>query len=110
MPAAIKNILRDKGETVPMVLVYRQGASLPPVDLTGCAAALTLLDRIGDAPVVLDSTNGGITLGTTDGRIQINLDLASYTALAEGQYAYELSVTFASGKKKVLANGKWTIR
>lgn len=110
MPAATKDILKDHGATAPWSMVYRQGKNLPPVNLTGCGALFELADRTGSAPVVLDTGNGGITLGTTGGEISVNLAHASYTALPAGEYSYRLGVTFSSGEKRYLARGKWTMR
>lgn len=92
-------------------MVYRQGRALPPVDLTGCSASFEITDRIGGAPVTLDTAiGGGITLGTTGGEISVDLGHASYTALPAGEYTYKLAVVFAGGEKRYLVVGKWTIR
>lgn len=107
MPAATKNILRDKGETTPFAMTYRQGKNLPPVDLTGCTAMFLLT---GVAGAELNTANGGITLGTTGGEIVVNLAHASYAALQAGEYSYRLGVLFSSGETRFLARGKWTIR
>lgn len=109
MPAAIKNLVRDKGETMPLEMVYRQGRNLPPVDLTGCAAGIEFLDRVGGTPVALTTANGGIALGGVAGTISVDLAHASYIAMQLGDYCYELYVTFAGGQTRHLVRGKWTI-
>lgn len=110
MPAAIKNITRDLGATRPWIATLRQSRNGPPVDLTGCAASLTLSDRVGGADVVLDTANGGIVLGGVAGTIEVDLSHASYTALPSGEYSYRLGLAYADGKMEILARGTWSIR
>lgn len=110
MPAATHNVIRDLGATRPWRMTYRQGKNLPPVDLIGCTAALTLQDRVGGADVALDTANGGITLGGAEGTIEINLAHAGYAALPAGEYSYRLRLTYAGGAAEVLARGTWSIR
>lgn len=110
MPAAHYNILRDLGATRAWRMTYRQGRALPPVDLTGCGAALTLSDRVGGLDVALTSGNGGVNLGGVDGTIEVLLSHPAYQALTAGEYTYALRITYANGEADYLLRGTWSIR
>jgi len=59
--------------------------------------------------VSLTSSNGKITVGTTNGKFTLNLTVAETTALAAGQYVYDLEVTSPGGVVTRLLEGGFTV-
>jgi hypothetical protein len=109
MPAETLDLVFDLGETENQIFIIQDDEFGPPSDLTGYAAALEIIDRVGGAKTVLDTVNGGISLGGASGEINIELSHAAYIALPAGEYAWRILMT-QSGETFALLRGKWTIR
>ncbi|WP_218158662.1 hypothetical protein [Streptosporangium canum] len=83
----------DQGSTVKRALRWlRNGV---PVDLTGAKARMEIRTSAGGTLLHrLDTINGGLVLGGTDGTIQILIPAAASTAWGTLQGVYDLEVIF----------------
>jgi hypothetical protein len=94
--AATYNISADQGSTFLLTITYGQpGAATPtPVDLTGFGARMQVRTAAGDPTALLDAStvNGFIVLGGPAGTININIPATLMTALAAGNYKYDLDI------------------
>jgi hypothetical protein len=81
------------------------------VDVTGYTAAMDVKNSANSATniVELSSSNGRITVGTTNGKFTLNLSAATTTSLAAGQYVYDLEVTSPGGVVTRLLEGGFTV-
>lgn len=109
MPAENLDLVFDLGETENQIFVIQDDEFGPPSDLTGYTAALEISDRAGGPMTVLDTANGGISLGGTNGEINIDLSHPDYSAIPAGEYSWRILMTQA-GETFALLRGKWTIR
>lgn len=81
------------------------------VTVTGYAAAMSVKNSPTSATTIisLTSANGRITVGTTDGKFTLALTAAQTTALAAGNYVYDLEVTAPNGTVTRLLEGGFTV-
>ena len=81
------------------------------VDVTGYTAAMSVKYSPTSVSTIvsLTSSNGRITVGTTDGKFTLNLSAAETTALAPGDYVYDLEVTAPGGTVTRLLEGGFTV-
>ena len=81
------------------------------VDVTGYTAAMDVKNSATSVSSIIElsSSNGRITVGTTNGKFTLNLSAATTTALAAGQYVYDLEVTSPGGVVTRLLEGGFTI-
>lgn len=96
-----------QGADFERVLTWSLGEPSVLVDLTGYAARMQLRTYTESADVVLDLTtaNGRITLGGTDGTIELHLTATDTEALPANQYAYDLEVIAPGGFVTRLVEG-----
>ena len=81
------------------------------VDVTGYSAAMSVKNSPTSASTIisLTSANGKITVGTTNGKFTLALTAAETTALAAGNYVYDLEVTAPNGTVTRLLEGGFTV-
>jgi hypothetical protein len=81
------------------------------VNVTGYTAAMSVKNSPSSSTTIisLTSSNGRITVGTTDGKFTLNLSAATTTSLAAGQYVYDLEVTSPGGVVTRLLEGGFTV-
>ena len=81
------------------------------VDVTGYSAAMDVKYSPTSTTSIttLTSANGKITVGTTDGTFTLNLTAAQTSALAAGNYVYDLEVTSPGGTVTRLLEGGFTV-
>lgn len=81
------------------------------VNVTGYTAVLTVKYSPSSETsiVVLSTDNGRITVGTTDGKFTLALTAAQTTALAAGNYVYDLEVTAPDATVTRLLEGGFTV-
>lgn len=114
MTAATYDITIDQGATYALSMIYRGpniDADTPgdPFDVTGCTAAMQIRLAVG-SPVLISATeNAGITVGTTDGRIDVILPEEQTILLTTKRARYDLYITFPNGTVRRLLEGKVTI-
>jgi hypothetical protein len=79
--------------------------------VTGYSAAMSVKNSPTSVSTIvsLTSANGRITVGTTDGKFTLNLTAAETTALAAGNYVYDLEVTSPGGVVTRLLEGGFTV-
>ncbi len=105
----------DAGATFAATIFWRlqeTPASTPvAVDLTGYTASMLI--GLGGCSTTLLATltteNGGITLGTTNGRIDLLLTATATAQYAAGPYLYYLDLTDADGLVTRLLSGTATV-
>lgn len=87
------------------------GVAYAPVDVSNYTAALQIRSLPSSATPVLSLTNGnGITVGTTNGLIEVHATAVQTTAIDEGPYYYDIEITAPiSGIVTRLAQGKVTV-
>ena len=81
------------------------------VNVTGYTAAMDVKNSATSATTIisLTSSNGKITVGTTDGKFTLALTAGETTALAAGNYVYDLEVTSPGGVVTRLLEGGFTV-
>ncbi len=82
------------------------------IDVSGWSGQFLVKSKLTGGTTILDltSANGGITIGTTDGKIGIRrtaANMAALTALQTGIYAFTL--TKASGEKWLVRSGGFKV-
>jgi hypothetical protein len=101
------------GETIEPYAFFVTTALGAPYNLTNCFAHLTVRTGTGGTggAVVADwrSSTGGLVIDALAGKITLPLSAAASAALPAGSYVYELVVTFADGKRRVLFSGPFTV-
>lgn len=109
MSAGIYNIVIEQGATYRRRLVWKINSN--PVNLTGYSARLKVR-TVPRGMLVLSLTtdvDGGITLGTTDGVIDLALSATQTALLNAGKYGYDLELVSAGGDVTRLVKGTFTI-
>lgn len=81
------------------------------VNVTGYAAAMSVKNSPTSVSTIisLTSVNGRITVGTTDGKFTLALTAGETTALAAGNYVYDLEVTAPNGTVTRLLEGGFIV-
>ena len=81
------------------------------VNVTGYTAAMSVKNSPSSSTTIisLTSSNGRITVGTTDGKFTLALTAAETTALTAGQYVYDLEVTSPGGVVTRLLEGGFIV-
>lgn len=84
------------------------GLAYSPVNVSNYTAALQIRSLPSSETAVLSLTNGnGITVGTTNGLIEVHATAIQTAAIDEGPYYYDIEITSpASGTKTRLAQGR----
>ncbi len=84
-----------QGDTWPLVFVARASAGGPPLDLTGCAAALQLRHP---QTAALVATPDSIVLTPLAGTVLTTFLPATTATVPVGTYLTDLEITFADGQ------------
>ena len=81
------------------------------VDVTGYTANMVVRNSPTSSTsiITLSSSNGRITVGTTNGKFTLSITAADTTALAAGQYVYDLEVTAPDSTVTRLLEGGFTV-
>lgn len=81
------------------------------VNVTGYSANMVVRNSPTSSTsiITLSSNNGRIIIGTTNGRFTLNITAGDTTALAAGQYVYDLEVTDTAGTVTRLLEGGFTV-
>jgi hypothetical protein len=108
MPAAIHDLIRDKGETRNIIMTDK-GAGLP-IDLTGSFPWLEINDAMGLVCSFTLANFGILLTDPVNGNFEIDLSMPEYAALATGVYSYRMMIVPPNGESRMMMRGKWTIR
>lgn len=105
------NIIADQGATFSRVVIWKDDTDTP-VNLTGYSARMQVRQRYVSTSTVLSLTSpsSGITLGTTNGQIQIVVSASTMAGIAAGDYRYDLELISGSGIVTRLLMGSFTVR
>ena len=81
------------------------------VNVTGYTANMVVRNSPTSSTsiITLSSSNGRITVGTTNGKFTLSITAADTTALAAGQYVYDLEVTAPDSTVTRLLEGGFTV-
>ncbi len=106
MPAATHDILVEQGATYVKNLIWKDSANVP-IDLTGYTARMQFRRTKSAATALLSATteNGYITLGTTDGVIDISIPDDITAALTVTRAVYDLELISSTGVVTRLIEG-----
>jgi hypothetical protein len=107
------DITAEQGSYLSISLVYRD-ASGNLVNLTGATASMQVRRRQGaqEAFLRLSSSGGtttGITLGTTNGAVNVYVSDEALSLIAPGTYVYDLEVNPVGGAMVKLISGLFTV-
>ena len=105
------NIIADQGATFARVVTWKDDTGTP-VNLTGYSARMQVRQRYVSTSTVLSLTSpsSGITLGTTNGQIQINVSATTMAGISAGDYRYDLELVSGGGIVTRLLMGSFTVR
>lgn len=106
MPAGKYTMIIEQGATFARLMTYKDSSG-EPFDLTGCTARMHVRDLIDSETPVLELTteNGAITLGGTDGTIELILSPAqTSTIVSDG--IYDIEVVYPTGDVDRVLQGK----
>lgn len=102
----------EKGSTLNPILTWRQQAQpKTPIDLTGCTGKLQVRDEKRVSKVLYEMTteNGLITLGGTQGTVELLFDASDTTNWTFYKAIYDLEITFPNTHVRRLCRGKITV-
>lgn len=103
----------DQGATFSRRFIWMTDTATPEaVNVSTYTARMHIRTAIdADSTIVeLTTENGGITLGSTDGVVDLFLDADATTAIPASTYRYDLELVAADGYVTRLAEGKIKIR
>jgi hypothetical protein len=97
----------DQGSTFRKKLIWKAGTPAVPVDLTGYTARMQIREKLDATAVLkeLTTANGGITLGTTNGEINLYISAVDTTAFTWSAGVYDLEMIAPGGDVKRLIEG-----
>lgn len=97
----------EKGATYRHTLYWKDKSGVA-IDLTGCSAKMQVRESVDSSVVLLElsSTNGGITITGSLGRIDLYLSDENSTLLSGLGGVYDLEIYFPSGDVTRLVEGK----
>jgi len=110
MPAGKHDIYIEQGATWSLPLVWKT-IDGTPIDISGFTARMHIRKKITDAVFVVDLTteNGGITLGGTEGTIDLFISALDSAAIAIKDGVYDLELVSGGGIVTRLLEGKATV-
>jgi len=104
------NIEIDKGSTFRSDLIWKEGVSETPKDLTGYTARMQIRPDIDSETILHEMTteNGGIAITELEGKISLFISDTDSTAFdwEEGVYGLELIDTAGSNDVRRLVRGE----
>lgn len=98
------NLLVEGGTTYSLAVIYSDSAG-NPIDLTGYLAEFQVRQKVGSATLIDLSNGTGLTVGTTDGRIDLQIPAFSTESMS-GNYLYAMDITSPGGIVTRLLRGE----
>lgn len=109
MTSSTYDILAEQGAGYAAVLTYRDSANVI-INLTGYTARMQVRKTIGSESPYLSLTNAsGITLGGAAGTVAIAISAAALSAVAPGNYVYDLELVSGAGAVVRLIAGEFVV-
>lgn len=101
------NIVCNQNATFSFIFTIKNGET--PWDLTGYTAKMTVRPFVGaDTTIVEATTSNYITLGTTDGKITVNIPSSVTTGFTPGRHAYDFILDSGVTVTRIL-EGKFVV-
>jgi hypothetical protein len=107
--AGTYNFNCTQGSTFDRTVVWKDSAGAP-VDLTGCSARMQVRNYVGVVILEFNTSDGSITLGGPAGTVRLLRAAAVTGAALEGEWVYDLFVTFPDGRARDLLAGTFTVK
>jgi hypothetical protein len=112
-PAGLYNIVADQGSTFARTVFWRDPAK-KPILLRGYTARMKVRATTSSPTVILELTteNDGISLGETNGHINLYITDEVMATIPEGKYLYDLELVAPSSNKYVykILRGNFVVR
>jgi hypothetical protein len=111
-PAGLYNIVADQGSTFSRTVVWKDPAK-KPILLRGYTARMKVRAITGlNVLLELTTENGGISLGDTDGQINLYITDEVMETIPEGRHLYDLELVAPSSNKYVykILRGNFVVR
>ena len=112
-PAGLYNIVADQGSTLARTIVWRDPAK-KPILLRGYTARMKVRLASNSSEVILKLTteNDGITLGESNGHINLYVSDETMATISEGKYLYDLELVAPSSNLYVykILRGNFVVR
>lgn len=112
-PAGLYNIVADQGSTLSRTVIWRDPAK-KPILFAGYTARMKVRVAPPASTVILTLTteNGGITLGETNGQINLYVTDETMATIPEGKYLYDLELVAPSSNLYVykILHGNFVVR
>lgn len=110
MTAATLDFTIEQGATFSRVLTWKDGNG-DPVDLTGYSARMQARGTMMAPSTFIDinTSNGGIVLGGSDGTITLTVSASTTDAIGENAGVYDLELESGSGVVTRLLQGNVAI-
>ena len=111
MAAAKLKLLIEQGATFRKVLTWKAGTPAVPVDLTGCTARMHIREEIASGVILhsLTTEDGGITLGGTNGTIELFISPVDSALFVFSSAVYDLEIVFSPTDVSRLLYGTVTV-
>lgn len=109
MATGTYDIVANQGDTFQFVVTWKDG-NKDPVDLTDRTARMQLRVTPDAEEVIAELTteNGGVTLGGTDGTIELFISAEDTAAIEPSSYKYDLEIITGDFVSKLL-KGKFKL-
>lgn len=111
-PAGLYNIVADQGSTLSRTIVWKDPAK-KPILMAGYTARMKVRASSTSSTILsLTTENGGISLGLTNGQIQLYVSDEVMATIPEGKYLYDLEMVGPSSDLYVykLLQGNFVVR
>lgn len=111
-PAGLYNIVADQGSTLSRTIVWKDPAK-KPILMAGYTARMKVrASNTSNTILSLTTENGRITLGLTNGQIQLYVSDEVMATIPEGKYLYDLEMVAPSSDLYVykLLQGNFVVR
>jgi hypothetical protein len=112
-PAGLYNMVADQGSTFSRTILWRDPAK-KPILLRGYTARMQVRKTADSDVVILELTteNGGISLGASDGNIDLYITDEVMATIPEDKYIYDLELVAPNSELYVykLIQGNFVVR
>lgn len=102
------NFVCPQGATFKPILIYKVDNS--PVNLTGYTARMQVREsHTSDELIVSLTTDSGITVGGSNGEIEITISASDTSNFTPGDHVYDLEIISAGGEVYRLLEGRFNV-
>lgn len=109
MASTLVDLETEQGSDLRYSIVYKESTGTP-VNITGATAKMQVRKWGSDSNASIQLTQAnGLTLGTTDGVVAIQIPGAATAKLPAGTYRYDLILTTSAGIVDNIMYGKFIV-